>query len=440
MSDDLFKTQIIPNPGGRRGPIDNTAASPAVPPVTPPSPGFNPNQAAPSQPTPMQDLAFHGENRILSSSGELLALAMNLRSLEPQNSIEQLRVDIEKLIGQFEQELAQKGGDQEQVLTSRYLICCLLDEFILSTPWGAEGTWSQQTLLSKYHNETWGGEKFFLIVDKLLEQAQRNLDLVELAYVCLSVGFRGKYKVAQDGEKILLSFSQKLYHSINQLRPVPRDLSPAWQGAQANNETVTKKVPSWLVLIGLAFVLSASYVGLLSNLKGKAEPIYAKLESIGWQDFITKAKSDEDILARVTTKLETVFVAEQESQILSIDSQDQMPVIRLTSSSLFGSGSSKVNRQALPDVNTLVEHIKQYADTVLVVGHTDSTGQADSNWVISRKRAEAIAAWLNTADSPIANVITRGVADTQPLYDDTNDKFKQSLNRRVELLLVLKGS
>ena len=91
------------------------------------------------------------------------------------------------------------------------------------------------------------------------------------------------------------------------------------------------------------------------------------------------------------------------------------------------------------NLNDLVNSIKDYADRVLVIGHTDSTGKADSNWVISRKRAEAIAKWLAKSNNKLTNTITRGVADTEPFVKDTDNDYNQSLNRRVELILVLKG-
>ena len=192
--DDLSKTLIIPNPGGRKktdGPVfSQTMSSPIT-----------------SNPQSLHADYFEGENVILSSARNILILASNLRSLEPKNSIEQLRHDIEQLIVKFDQQLCSLNLRKEVVLTARYLICCLLDELILATPWGSDSIWSQQTLLGKYHNETSGGEKFFVIINKLIEQSQRNIDLIELSYVCLSAGFCGKYRISQQGENELIKMT-----------------------------------------------------------------------------------------------------------------------------------------------------------------------------------------------------------------------------------------
>jgi len=436
--DDLSKTLIIPNPGGRR-------KSPGIEHSAPTFSGFTPSPIPSNaiNPTPHLSVSqFDGENPILSCASDILILASNIRSLEPSNSIEQLRQDIEQLITKFDQQISGTGLNKEVTLTARYLICCLLDELVLSTPWGSDSIWSHQTLLGKYHNETSGGEKFFLIVNKLLEQSQRNIDLIELCYVCLSAGFCGKYRVSKQGESDLLQVSQKLYQPIEQVRPIDRDLSPSWQGAGKAEKGFTKQFPPVLVFLLFGFVVLAAYIGFLSNLKAKVEPLYQKVESIGWDDFVLQVSESQPKTLDVNTiagSLESVLTKYINDKIIAVDVRDNRLIIRLISTSLFKSGSSIVNEDALPDVNLLVNSIKDYADRVLVIGHTDSTGKADSNWVISRKRAEAIAQWLTKSNNQLTNTTTRGVADTEPLVKDVDSDYNQSINRRVELILVLKG-
>lgn len=441
-NDDLSKTLIIPNPGGRRK-STNTAVTPSAP----ANPAPQPPQSAAQAPLNFNQFDFNvesaaGENIILSYASSILMLASNIRSLEPSNSIEQLRLDIEKLVTKFDQQMTESGLSKEVVLTARYLICCLVDELVLSTPWGSDSVWSHQTLLGKYHNETSGGEKFFLIVNKLLEQPERNIDLIELCYVCLSTGFCGKYRISKQGDSELLQVSQKLYQPIEKYRPIDRDLSPDWQGIGKSEKNFGRKLPTVFVYILFGFVLIALYIGLLTSLKTKVEPVYQKIESVGWDDFvlqINESQSKSIDVAGIATSLEQTLKKSIDNKIVAIDVRDNMLIIRLISTSLFKSGSSRVNEDALPDVNLLVNSIKDYADRVLVIGHTDSTGKADSNWVISRKRAEAIAKWLEKSNNKLTNIITRGVADTEPFVKDTDNDYNQSLNRRVELILVLKG-
>lgn len=432
---DEDRTMIIPNPGGRRKSANTQTFRPSPPELNQPS---SPSSTA--QVNLNASAQFDGENIILSSASDLIILASHIRSLEPSNSIEQLRRDIEALITKFDQQLNQFNLSKEVALTSRYLICCLLDELVLSTPWGSESAWSNQTLLSKYHNETSGGEKFFLIVNKLLEQPQRNIDLIELCYVCLSSGFCGKYRLSKQGESELLEISQRLYSPIEQIRPISRDLSPSWQGVGDLKTGFVKGFPLPVFFLILGFILIAVYIAFLSSLKAKVEPLYQKIESIGWEQPIsqpTNIEAPRIDINKIANSLKQMLAVYIDNKIVSVDVRDGQIFIRFISPSLFRSGSSAINENSLPDVNVLVNAIKNYADRILVVGHTDSTGKPDSNWVISRKRAEAIARWLTTSNQQLFNTMTRGVADTQPLVSEDSD-YNRSINRRVELTLILK--
>ena len=430
MNDDLSKTMVIPNPGGRR-----TYTPENKPFEKQQHNGFQKGQS--DEPNALHGELIEGENKLLFYGSDLINLASNLRTLEPRNKVEQLRHDIDNLIKQFDIKLAQQSISQEIALTARYLICCLIDEHILSTPWGIDSSWSYQTLLSKYHNETSGGEKFFLIVNKLMEQPQRNIDLIELSYVCFALGFRGKFRLSQTGDNDILQISNILYQPISLYRPAGIDLSPSWKASEPEVLGIEKRIPPSLLFMVLAFICVAVYIALLSNLHAKSSPLYEKVESIGWDNFAVQTVNaapsignlqqiEQDISARLSQYVEN-------NKIVVEVSEDRV-ILRFISTQLFPSGSARVNLQELPEVNDLVQAILAHSDTVIIVGHTDSTGRADSNWVLSRQRAESIETWMKTAQATITQTNTRGVADTQPLVSGKD----QSQNRRVELILVPK--
>ena len=429
--DDLSKTMLIPNPGGRRSysaqhdELSRTRLSPTAA-------GAGAYSATGPAAT---DIA--GENILLSEARDIISLASHLRTLAPSNSIEQLRLDVENLFRQFSNTLKEQGITDEVMLTARYQLCCLIDELVLSTPWGIDSPWSQQTLLSKYHNETSGGEKFFLIANKLMEHPQRNLDLIELAYVCLSLGFRGKYRLSQTSDSDINNICQMLYQPIALYRPVAADLSPCWQAAPALAPSIEKRIPPTLLLLFLSFICVAVFIGLLSNLNAKASPLLAKIEAIAWDELLSNASEQsrhqtgiDEVVSQLRNALQPSIAAHK----VAVTTQDNMVVIRLISEALFPPGSTKISEAELPNLNTLVQAISAYANSVIIVGHTDSTGRAESNWTISRLRAEAIENWLHSTTPTIKNSITRGMADTQPLVS----RRDASENRRVELLLLPK--
>lgn len=427
--DDLSKTMLIPNPGGRRNhTIQNDELNRTV--ISQTAQNVKAHVTADIE----QPL---GENILLGQARDIISLASHLSTLTPSNSIEQLRIDVENLFRLFTNKLKEQGVSEEVVLTARYQLCCLIDELVLSTPWGIESPWSQQTLLSKYHNETSGGEKFFLIANKLMEYPQRNLDLIELCYVCISLGFRGKYRLSQTSDRDISNICNMLYQPISLHRPAAADLSPHWHAAAPLAPSIEKRIPPTLLFTFLSFVCVAVFIGLLSNLNAKASPLLAKIETIAWQDLLstvseqTQRQSNIDNeLKQLRDALATAITAHK----VVVVTQDNMLVIRLISDGLFPPGSTQINQDELPDLNSLVQAILAHSNSVIIVGHTDSTGRAESNWTISRHRAEAIETWLKSTSPTIKNTITRGMADTQPLVSGRD----ASENRRVELLLLPK--
>ena len=96
------------------------------------------------------------------------------------------RFDVSKFV------LCTRESGQEQVKIASYFLCSLIDETVLNTPWGNQSNWGHHSLLIQFHNEAWGGERFFQILDRLKQQPAQGLNLLELAYLCLSLGFEGK--------------------------------------------------------------------------------------------------------------------------------------------------------------------------------------------------------------------------------------------------------
>ena len=88
-------------------------------------------------------------------------------------------------IRQFEARAQEAGVPSEAIIGARYCLCTALDEAAALTPWGGS-VWSSHSLLVSFHNETWGGEKFFHLLERLSQQPRQHLDLLELLSVSRS--------------------------------------------------------------------------------------------------------------------------------------------------------------------------------------------------------------------------------------------------------------
>ena len=137
----------------------------------------------------------------MQAATPLLVLAGRLRGQISQADVDALRRQTTQEIRAFEDRAKMSAVPPEDVLAARYALCTVIDEAVLNTPWGAQSGWSTQSLLVTFHREASGGEKFFQILDRVSADPSRYLSLLELLYVCLALGFEGKYRLDERGRR-----------------------------------------------------------------------------------------------------------------------------------------------------------------------------------------------------------------------------------------------
>ena len=138
-------------------------------------------------------------NSLVAASSELLSEVVRLKHSETREDLYALNERLTAGLKLFEVRALHNGAESSQVMAARYVLCTVVDEAVVTTPWGNESEWSQMSLLSSFHNETFGGEKFFQLLDRLSKNPVKHLPMLELMYLCLALGFEGKYRVLERG-------------------------------------------------------------------------------------------------------------------------------------------------------------------------------------------------------------------------------------------------
>lgn len=295
IPDDPDKTMFRqPKPGGDRTVMrprsgDSAGAVPQQPPVTaPPQPHYQPG----SQPDSLQLHApavgfgaHNGLNPLVSAASTLLAVFEKVKQSMSHPDVAGLHQRLVNEIRLFEQRVNEQGLPREMVLSARYLLCSALDDAILNTPWGSESPWAQRTLLSFFHNEAFGGEKSFVIIDRMSQRPAENLHFVELAYICLSLGFEGRYRLVDRGRDKLEQIRDELFRIIRNHRgDHERTLSPSWHGLGKIRNTLAESIPLWVVASCVAAVLFFGYSGFRYWLYQSSNPVVEKLTEIARVD------------------------------------------------------------------------------------------------------------------------------------------------------------
>lgn len=201
-------------------------------------------------------------NPLISLAATLLSEVVRLKNTFQAEDLQSLKERLSSEIRLFEHHALQDSGDSSEVMAARYVLCTAIDEAVATTPWGNESAWSQMSLLSSFHNETFGGEKFFQLLERLSRNPVKHLHLLELMYLCLSLGFEGKYRVMPRGTLELEVIRDSLYRQIRQLRgDVPGEISPNWQGLQGERGQFVRAAPWWAVVLFTLLCLCVMYGG-----------------------------------------------------------------------------------------------------------------------------------------------------------------------------------
>ncbi|WP_025858374.1 type IVB secretion system protein IcmH/DotU [Pseudomonas sp. CHM02] len=159
-----------------------------------------------------------GPNILLAAAWELLLQVVQLKAGPGRESLQALNDQLSSGINAFETRALHQGAQSSQVMSARYVLCSVIDEAVVTTSWGSRSDWSKTSLLSRFHNETFGGEKFFQLLERLSRDPVKHVAMLELMYVCLSLGFEGRYRVMERGRVELETLHDAVYRQIRHVR------------------------------------------------------------------------------------------------------------------------------------------------------------------------------------------------------------------------------
>jgi outer membrane protein OmpA-like peptidoglycan-associated protein len=111
-------------------------------------------------------------------------------------------------------------------------------------------------------------------------------------------------------------------------------------------------------------------------------------------------------------------------------------LLNMPSNVTFAYDSATVQPQFQATLDQVAQVLSQYNETYIdIYGHTDSTGSDAYNQQLSERRAESVAAYLESRGVQSARVGTRGFGETQPIAPNDTEEGRAA-NRRVEIRIV----
>ncbi|MDQ5908897.1 MAG: type secretion system protein ImpK, partial [Pseudomonadota bacterium] len=393
-----------------------------------------------------------GLNALEAAAAPLLSLIMRLKNTASHPDPERLRQRMIEEIKTFTVNARNAGLHEKTVFRARYILCTTLDEVVLNTPWGRASQWSETSLLITFHNETWGGEKFFELLDAIIQDPRKNLDLLELMYLCLAFGFQGRYRLLDNGRNRLDEQRERAYNAIRTARgEFERDLSPHWRGSIQDQNPLVRYVPLWVVAAVATALLLLAYAIFSWLLNSASDPVFTAMGGMRDETVAmvrrggvavtpapVKPQAQDDRL-RVTQDLRKFLDPQIRQGLIDVIDDADKTTIRIRGDGLFDSGSANLKPGFLPLLAQIGQELNTVQGRVLVTGHSDNvpirTLQFPSNWHLSKARADSVVAMLAAASSNPDRFLSEGRADTEPVATN-NTPQGRAQNRRVDIILL----
>lgn len=461
MSDNPFaepeddnRTVIRPTPGRRR------TTAPEQAPATQTEPP--PSETVASRPVAASVVAAEGTEDIAVGSDVLAAAAAPLLQLMArlrntanapdsgdlyQRTVRQIRV--------FEQETRDKGVPLEQLRPAHYALCASLDDIVLSTPWGSSGPWGQRSLVSTFHQEVRSGERFFDVLKQMCDNPGRFLPVIELMYICMSLGFMGRYRLSRRGVGDINRIREETYAVIARQRKAAEPaLAPHTKGVNAPYRPARFVVPLWVAAAAGLGIVGALFLWFSISLNSASDTVYARLQGAppDRMPTITRTPVVEPAPVVATPppppepsaldKLRQFLKPEIDQGLVEVLGTPAQPLVRITGRGMFASGSATLVASFKPLLERIGLALKEEIGPVKVIGYTDSepirTIAFPSNFQLSTARAQSASTVISAALGEPSRVTVEGRADADPIAPNSTAEGRER-NRRIEVVLNRQG-
>lgn len=442
-SDDSDHTQIFPMPGGRREDVarmlqeERQQRPRASAPVDADATIFqSASSPLPTRPIPSAPTA--SSNHLVDAASPLLVLIAHISNTLDARDTYRLKEQIGEEIEQFQRQAQRENIDNKTIQDASYMLCTVLDEAVLNTPWGQQSDWRVNTLLSTHFQDVRGGNVFFDKLKQFSGYPSQHIQMLKLMYYCLSLGFQGRYRHESDPVGKLNFIKSDTADKIREVENIENneDLSPHWIGIAGLGSSLKNSIPAWLIGAVTAALLLGVFSTLFFLLSSSSNKAIESFESLA---FNTAVASEEPIFI---PKEEPTAPLSNDGSMEITENSDKTS-IRISGDLLFASGSASVSEALRPTLRTLATELNSRLGQIEITGHSDNVPITSArlkslypagNYDLSQARADNVGMVLKGFLDDSSRMSTRGVGPESPIAQN-NSKAGRKKNRRVEIVI-----
>jgi type VI secretion system protein ImpK len=188
-----------------------------------------------------------------------LSLASQVGQAVGLPAADELQRRVSAMFDQMSQRCREVGIPFEDFNEARYAIAAFIDEQVVKADWPGRAQWLSRPLQFLYFNENTAGEGFFTRMTALQGQPQRA-HVLEIYYLCLQLGFQGKYAV-RSGEGLGPILDQ-VGAEVSRALPASEVVSPHGEPRDPIRTLVQRERPIVTLSLGFLGLALAAFVVL----------------------------------------------------------------------------------------------------------------------------------------------------------------------------------
>lgn len=383
-------------------------------------------------------------NPLLAAAGPAAVQMRRLSEAEEPADPEALGFELTRLLADFEAAAAAAGLPPGTVQVGRFALAATLDDLLRARPWAARCGWLRQGLAAS------GPERFFDLMRAMLKNPARHRHALELFYVCLALGFEGRFRDRSQGGHELARIRDQLYRVLRRLGETPeRALSPAPPKSSvggpadpaARYRPPPRAVSPVFIAFWLLFTAAAGWFAVAWALENRTAALNARFAGMISEQSVATARpaplpppAGPELAARITDALAPDIRA---AAVEVLAGADGALVVRLSGGAVFPAGSDAVRAFYRAVIDRVGQALAREAGRVVVVAHTDAWALATERFpnarALTEARAEAVRALLEKRLGGL-RLSAEGRGDGEPI--DSNDTpGGRAANRRVDVRL-----
>ncbi len=373
-------------------------------------------------------------NPLLEASRPLLRALADMPGELDQRGIEQLHQMLKLEVRTFQRLCEQANIRRDHMIGARYCLCTALDDAAMQTEWGEREKgldWIKNGLATEFHEDRHGGDKVYLLVSRLMSEPREHLDLLEVIYRILSLGFMGRYRHDADGSRKHDAVRQVLYTELQTQRgAVPLALSPHAASDAKHRRLSFYDFPVWITFAVLGLILACLFGWFKYQLLNHSASVEKQIIDIGR---LTPPPAPR------LPHLKELLKGEIAAGTVSVDEDAHHSSVTFRGDAMFPPGGVTVNASMGPLIAKIANEVVKVPGKVTVTGYTDNipikSRQFASNDELSEERATQVMQLLQADGVPAARLEAIGKGEANPLGDNATPQGRAQ-NRRVEITVT----